>query len=441
MTVRELISVNRKNKTKVKRLMEVKRYYLSMYRCYMLKMYDMNYISDPTRFNKAQIIQNIVELGISDLFNYSGKVELNSAHVLFALYKNKNDDEKSEFLKVLYNILKYQEFSKTVDNIYEEFNFREKDSNVIKSTMTIKGAMVVQRSGISFNEAVARCISTFEEETKYVTIDNELWDLAMAELKIPKEDWYKDGVFDKGLTHKEEVECIEGILNGYFRISGGKYTETLHNWLLSHRWNINSMFRADMQGLFDYLFKSEINSIEDILNIKLSDFDGTDKKVLVIQKDKIYYNVKREFIKMPFGVFTVVCDVDKDEYLLPDGNSVYGYTGEVYTENRLIEDGINYVGCPIILYESASKASVFYDLEQTDIKSSSWFDSDDEITVVFDKNAKLPFKSMYNVDTLGKSMEDGYVNSLRSADTLISDIPVSSFDEFEKTRKDIFKSL
>ena len=243
MYISDVLSSNRKGKTKLKRLMEVKRYFLSMYRCYMLQMYDMNYIDDPTRFDKSQIIQNIVEMGINDLFNYSGKIELTSNHTLFAMYKNKDNDDKYKFLKTLHNILKYQEYSKKVDNLYEEFSFREKDSNVIKTTMYPKGAMIVQRSGIIFDKATARCISSFEDSTEFCTIRDGLWELAMKELGIPKEDWFVDGVLDSHLLHNEEVECIEGILNGYFVVSNGKYTDNLKSWLLSHRWNSDSKYK------------------------------------------------------------------------------------------------------------------------------------------------------------------------------------------------------
>ena len=55
----EVISMNRKAKVKLKRLMEVKKYYLSLYRCYMMMLYDKGYIDDPTVLNKNKLLKLI----------------------------------------------------------------------------------------------------------------------------------------------------------------------------------------------------------------------------------------------------------------------------------------------------------------------------------------------------------------------------------------------
>ena len=440
MYISDVLSSNRKGKTKLKRLREVKRYFLSMYRCYMLQMYDMNYIDDPTRFDKSQIIQNIVEMGINDLFNYSGKIELTSNHTLFAMYKNKDNDDKYKFLKTLHNILKYQEYSKKVDNLYEEFSFREKDSNVIKTTMYPKGAMIVQRSGIIFDKATARCISSFEDSTEFCTIRDGLWELAMKELGIPEEDWFVDGVLDSHLLHNEEVECIEGILNGYFVVSNGKYTDKLKSWLLSHRWNSDSKYKAYTQGLYDYLFGSQVNSVEDLINKKLTEVEGIEgSKVLAIQKDIIYYNIPREYFEMPFGVFALVCDTSADEYLLPDGNIVNGYSGELYTLNRLVEDEINYVGCPIMMNTDVNSTCMLYDLEQTDVRGISWFNNDTDVSISFgDVDVK---ENIFKEGTLEYDMYNGYVNSLTSSEGLINKLKVSKFEDLETAKKAVYKYI
>lgn len=81
------------NKTKVhlklERWVELKQYYMSMFRFYMLKLYDQGYISDPTRFNEEEIKQNLVELGIYDFRNKNGKVLIDSLHADFARCKYK----------------------------------------------------------------------------------------------------------------------------------------------------------------------------------------------------------------------------------------------------------------------------------------------------------------------------------------------------------------
>lgn len=437
--ISDVINSGCKKKVKSKRIMEVKRYFLSMYRCYMLKMYDMDYIDDPTKFDSQAILRNILDMGIEDFFNYSGKLDLNAKHALFALYKNKHDSERKEFLEVLYNILKYREFSQTVDMLYEEFSFQGKTSENIRYAMYLKGAKVIQRSGIDFNEAFARCVSDFDTETKVININEELWDLAMAHLNIPEKERKDDGLLDGSLTHEEEVACIEGILNGYYKVSKGKYIKRFQGWMLGHRWNVNSVHKTDTQGLYDYLYSANVSDIDRIVNDKLNSIEGI--CILAINKNEIYYNVNRTSYKMPFGVFSVVCDRDIDEYLLPDINILNGYTGELYTEDRLISDGINFVGCPIILNSSSDEEKLYFDLEQTDIQSNSWFSSDDDVSIEYDSNARYSKTNPFSKDTVQYKIYEGYVNSLCSVDGLIYEISISNYKDFEKLKKSVFRYI
>lgn len=409
----------------------VKGYFLSMYRCYMVMLYDMNYIDDPSRLNTEQIIKSILDLGIEDLYTYTGRLELTSSHLLFALHKNKNDDEKREFLECLYNAIKYKEYASKVDTLYEEYNGGN-DSSVIPYTMYPRGARIVQDSGIDFDEAFARCISSFDEETHYISINDTIYKLALKELGIPLSEICDEGLFAKGLTYEEEVTSLEGILNGYFVVNG-KYSKVLKDWLLTHRWNIDSKHRADTKGLYDYIFCSYVRDVELALEEAIAQLD--DYKVLAVQIDKIYYNTPRNELVMPIGVFTVVCDDDAYEYLLPDLNNINGYTGEVYSESRLYNDGIDFVGCPISLSTGVGVNDYFYDLEQTSIKSDTWFNSDDTITIVFneDYNANNPFAK----GTLQHSIYEGYIESLRGSKGLIKTVSVKTLNGFEKAKKDV----
>lgn len=435
LSIRDVINSPRRNKVKVKRLMDVKRYYLSMYRCYMLMLYDMNYISDPTRYSEKQIIKNCLELGIDDIFTYSGKVDITSCHIKFAMYKNKEDAERYNFLSKLYNALRYKELAHTVDKLYEEFNYAEKESNVIKITALPKAAMYVQKSGIPFDEATAQCISTFAEETKDDNIREGIWELSLKLLDIPVKH-YENGVFDNKLTHEEEVDCIEGILNGIFKINGGEYSNKIQDWLKYHRWNSESKWKSETLGLYDYIFSSCVPEIEGLLTEKINSIKGN---ILTIYKDTLYYNIERESYEMPYGVFSLVCEADGSETFLPEGDNVHGFTGELYTEKRLLDDGITYVGCPIMMNRSLSKVERFYDLEQTDIPTDSWFEDNKDMSIQFEEvtGNKIPFKE----GTLQYEIYTGYLASQESSDNLIKTIHVSDQDVFEKAKKDVYKYI
>lgn len=428
-------------KIKLKRLMTIKKYYLSMYRANMVRLYSLDYISDPTRFNDKEIKQDIIELGIiADITSYTGVVSLSSETVKFALYKNKGNEEVCQFLSILYQVMRYKELSEKVDIIYEEYNFYGVDSAKVKLQMLQKGAMVVQKSGLVFDEAMARVISPFEKVTKCISFNDSLWEICMECLGIPQSEWNDDGLFDEGLSHDEEVECAEGILNGCFHISGGKYIATLEEWLLAHRWSETAKFQADTKGLYDYIYCVKSHEVEDVFNKRLCDIDGD---ILSIQKDKVYFNVDRSDIELPIGVFTVMCNADLDEELLSTGNALYGYTGEVYTEERLIADEATFVGCPIYVSTGLNKVELVYDVEQTDIPFSSWFTEEGMCIDFSEKDAESLPDNPFSLGTLEYDIYNAYKHSLSDADNLIYALSTLSSTEAElaSAYKKVYKTL
>lgn len=442
VTLQEVIREGNKSpKVKLKRLMTVKKYYLSMYRANMLKLYALCYINDPTRFNKPEIIQNLIDLNvIGDVTTCTGMVELTATHVKFAIYRNKGNSEVHQMLSILYEVLKYKELSEQVDALFSEFDFYGVDSAKVKVQMYQKGAMVVQK-GLKFDEAKARIISPFEEETHSVSVNDKLWGICLRYLGIPEEDYEKDGLFDGNLTHEEEVECAEGILNGCFKVTGGIYTSNLENWLLSHRWSSTAKFTLDTKGLYDYIYCEDCHEVEAVFNQVLNTIQG---KIIAVQGDKIYYNIPRTCIELPYGVFAILCEKDnEDETLLAGGQAVFGYTGEVYTEERLVEDEVTYIGCPILIYSSLTKPDYVYDLEQTDVKSKTWFEenSQDFELVFSDSEADSLPPNPFEEGTLEWELYDGYKEAQRDALFLTRQINVHAENDLQTACKKVYKVL
>lgn len=432
MYIADVIKKERKKRVPLKRICEIKRYYLSLYRCYMISLYDKDYISDPTIFDKKEILKLLMEMGIEDsLTTYMGKIDLSSGHIKYALYRNKDaDDDVKEFLSLLYKAVMFRELSITIDNIFETFVGNASKLSV-RVNMNIKGNMITQGfDNIPFNEAFARCVSKFEEKTKSISIKNEIWYLFLKELGIPKEDALCDGLFDSKLTHKEEVECMEGIFEGIFKVDNGKYTDLLISWLSSHKWdytNINS--RTERKGLYEYVLCTN-NKVTDCINKVLTKYEkkieeGQKIDILAIEKDRIYYNVPRTTLDVPFGVFSIICDEGGKEKISIEGNIVYGYTGELYTYERLISDDITYVGCPIVLKDGIRDV-YYYDIEQTDILSKSWFKVQEDADIVF-SDIYLP-DNPFKQGSLEYDLFEGYKNSLKSADNLITKVNVSNYN-------------
>lgn len=440
MTVNEVAKAmnNSRVKVKSKRLMFLRSYYLSMYRVYMVRLFDDCYISDPTVFDEKEIFRNIAELNLTDMFGNSGGLSLNYAQTRFAYLKS--DGSKRDFLFNLMNALKYREMCFDLDKVYESCGFREAPANRIKLSLFLQGAMVSVKSGVKFNQVTAECMTEFEDDVKTISFNEYIWCLAMHELGVPREEWQNDGVLDGKLSHDSEVECAEGILNGSFKVTGGKYTHLLLNWLKAHPWG-NARMSHDSKGLFDYIFIDrfyEVNSVIDALtNVVLEDKDSS---LLGVYGSNVYYSQKRTKLDVPIGLFQVLNSVEEDEVLLPSGDCVHGLTGEFYSVERLEEDGTGYVGCPMIM-EVGKNVLFVYDREQTDLKFASWYSYNNAVFNFDAEEADNAAKSPYILGTVSDELYKGYVNSLRSADGLIVTLSVSTLSQYEQAKKDVWKFI
>lgn len=427
-----------KVKVKSKRLMFLRGYYLSMYRVYMVRLFDDCYISDPTVFNEKEIFRNIAELNITDMFSYSGSLQLSYNQAKFAYFKA--DGAKKEFLYNLMNALKYREMCFDLDKLYESCGFRESPSNRIKLGLFLQGAMVSVKSGIKFNTVTAECMSDFEDDVKSISFNEYIWCLAMNKLGIPKEEWQQNGLLDGKLTHSAEVECAEGILNGVFKVTGGKYTDRLLDWLKSHPWG-DARMSHESKGLFDYIFIDcfyEVDSVIDAITDVI--IEDKDSNLLGVYGSNIYYSQKRTKLNVPIGLFQVLNSLEEDEQLLPHGLCVYGLTGEFYSVDRLEEDGTGYVGCPICI-EIGKESIIVYDREQTDLKFESWYSYNNAVFSFDEEEADRACKSPYILGSVSDELYKGYVNSLRSADGLITTLNVRTLAQYEQARKDVWKLI
>lgn len=427
-----------KSKVKSKRLVFLRGYYLSMYRTYMIRLFDECYVSDPTVFNQKELFRNIAELGIADMFGNSGSLNLDYRQTRFA-YLKATDPTKKSFLYNLMNAIKYRDMCFYLDKVYEDYGFRDSQTGTIKLNMCLQGAKILSKSGAEFNTVVADCITLFEEEVKTLSFNEYIWCLAMHELGIPKEEWTKDGLLDGKLSHKWEVDCAEGILNGVFKVSGGKYTSNLLSWLKSHPWGDNRM-SLESKGLYDYLFMtrfSEINSVIGTLTDVIA--QDPDSALLGVYGSTVYYKQPRTMFEVPIGIFQIVNEPDDVETVLPEGCCIHGLTGEFYSVERLEEDEIGYAGCPIPLDTSKGRSFV-YDREQTDVVFESWYSFNKNNIRFNDDYGKYP-DSPFALGSVSDDLYRGYVSSLKGNNGLLIVLKVSKLEQFEQSKKEVFKFI
>ena len=374
MRIADYVNANTKKTIKTKNIMNLKKYAIDMYRVYMVDLYNNDFISDPTRLDEKEIYANISDMGISALFSSTGVVMLNTKYIKYAIYRyskvDSADSDRLTFLNILYNVYKYREYWEAIDLFYDENTFRGNSSASVKLGLRFTGARVGSKNCSGVNKAVCDCFCDSGNHAVRKTFGDKIWHLAMQELGVPSEEWYEDGLFDSNLTHNEEVECMEIILNGCTSGSG-KYSGKLEDWLFNHKWKEKGM-SLEKVGLFSYLFNnyySEICSIEG--QIVTHEIEEKGNRVVALAGIEYYVEEPIKEYKIPFGCFAV--DSSYSDEPFPDASRVSGYTGECYSESYLDAEGIQYIGCPFEVYVDSRSYKLVYDIEQCDIKSDTWF--------------------------------------------------------------------
>ena len=409
-----------------------------MYRVYMLQLYDKMYISDPTVLNTKELRKNIYDMCIGGMVDLSCKINLTSKQVKYALCKNSEPDSL-EFLNLLYYALLYREYAADIDKFYEENNFSEKNYERIKFDFVIKGGKSTLRSKVNYkiSEAIVNLFVGFDDDVKYINIDEFLWCLAMDTLGVPQDEWCDDGLIDKHLTHKQEVENIDLLLNGGCT-PDGKYSDRLYKWMKENKWS-EAKLLADTRGLCDYLYSDRASDIIALIEAILDSLQMLKLKPLFVIENRIYYSEKKTTLKIPMGVFAVVCDEEDErgvERQLPRGNALYGYTGELYSERLLKKDFINYVGCPILL-KDGTDPMLYYDIEQTGYNDiSTWFSQN----VMLQDTKRYP-KNKYEEGTLKYELYNAFLDSLNDVNHLIAEVQPCSQKEFDKAVNAVYKYI
>lgn len=428
-------TANKKVFVKTQRLLDLKRYYLSMYRHYMIKLYDDLYIDDPTKLDARQINRNILDMKIKGLQDISGRIQMSTDQVQYAIYKNKHSAKDiQDFLACLYQIVKYRNYSKDIDGVYDTFDFAGTLKQKISLDLKMTGPLVSTLKPFRISKAVLNCLLPLNKTVETTSLNESIWGIAMRELEIPKDDWEQPGLFDKDLTHEEEVKCCKILLEGNVELTG-KYSTLLTDWLKSHKWLERGM-TTTKKGLFDYIFTSyseEIYGYESSIFTKLAE-EGI--RVLAIEGSTIFYETDNTEFKFPVGYFIVESgEEDKQVY---EGNLLNGYTGEVYSVEYLESEGIMYVGCPIELNINLREKQLYYDIEQVDLKCNSWF-KDNNIEWEFDEPEEYSMDK-YPKDSLEHQIYDLYKESQCGYPVGVVSCP-NTLKELEDAKKNIMKII
>lgn len=432
----------------------VKKKYLSMYRAYMVMMYDEGFISDPTCYNEREIRRNVTDLRISGLIRNSGQIYLDSHQAGFALCIQRSlgtEDESVRFLYLLQKVLYYREQCNGIDKFYDT-NSRVKGKCALG--LTTSGPKIFIKKPYPMCEAVLECFFRSEvdigKRVEKATFYDKIFNIALIELGLSgRKD---DGLFIRGLTREEEIQYCDLILDGLVKITGSEGSR-LESWLLEHAWNVNvdDRYKFIKTGLFSYIESQKVdfmfNSQEDIYE-RISESYG-ESNILCMGTDSIYYTVRVDYIDLPVSSFVVFAG-DEDVVSCEDRNALGGYTGEVYPVEYFSPDGENgfFVGCPFEVWKPSSNEKVLVvDMEQTSYYKKdgsgypSWFSYEKEVSITFSESVYQEgiFEEGSLEDTLFRVYGDA------EAGNILGKVKIESFagniQMLEKAKEKVYKGV
>lgn len=374
MKIYEMIKeLNKKVSVKEKRVMEVKKHYLSLYRANMVYLYDEGYISDPTSFNEKEILGNIVDLNIQrDLAGVTGRIGLTEDYIGFALAKNKDDEDKSYFLSKLLGVVKYRNISRNIDKFYDDNGFAYDSNKKISLGIVQSSSRITNKNGFDIDEGILKCFETYGMGNKFISLNETIYKIALETLGI--EDVHKESLFVSGLTREEEIEYSEIILNGLVNLDG-PMSDKLVAWLNNNKWAEGNKFSSQNEGLYNWIVYIKSNRMIEEQSLLMNKIIDDGYKIVCMKSNGFYIVDDESPVLYPVGIFVVCGD---DDRILPDINIIEGYTGEVYSIDYLNENELGYVGCPIELYSEGKSKGLFIDKEQTELSNTdSWFKEND----------------------------------------------------------------
>ena len=442
---------NKVNRLSSDVMFSVKKRYLSLYRAYMMCMYDEGFISDPTCFNEVEIRKNIQDMKITGMVQSSGVVCLSSKQVGFALCKNKSNEDAVVFLRLLEKVLYYRECNHDIDILYDTVFNGPKESNKdgsysVGMSLRASGPFIQPTKPYRVCEGVLACLykdNVQGKRIRYLDFNDKIYDLALRELNIHYTG--SCGLFVKGLSREEEISHLDLILDGLVTLNGKKSKE-LESWLKAHARNVDvdEKYRNIKIGLYSYIlqnYTSEVFSYQKETLKNCIDKVGEDN-ILSMSTTKVYFCEPEERMEFPVSHFVVFAG--EEDLISTDGRNVLeGYTGECYEVSYLEREDAIFTGCPIELY-MGDEVKLVVDLEQTEYYkpkgSMTWF-TYREANLSYDHSLYL--KGKYEEGSFEDELFRAYGDIEKG--TVLSEVRSCKTEDditrFEKAKERVFKDF
>ena len=381
----ELLSLtNNKYTLRPERFYEVKRKYMGLYQAQLLKMWDLGYTMEVSVFKEEDFLASYSDEGINLKFR-NGKVKL-EPWVFYTEWLLSG--RKSEFYYDMDQLLEYREACITIDLIYDNSKMYK-----AKSTKPFQWGISYSYSGMRGTSRATQLGRVGYEllisEDKYI---REVEISSLVSLVIAKELGFS-------------MEAIT-VLDGISLYDLGSYAEDL----LTGGVVLDNDFLTRLLGVGGSVVESISNLLhkhKDVVEEHLSEYDlSRYGDFMGVSNTHLYFSADKDTgyrEKLPFGAFSVDYDSGK---VLSSLNNYYGITGDFVTLSSSLfsEDGLNFVGCPIYLFDENGEKSLYVSVEQVEGLGES--------SLIYDLGLELSFRPSGTYSLREEmSLVDYYVNS------------------------------
>lgn len=404
--------LSKMNKTvKVSDLMDIKRYYLGLYHRYVVEMYDKNYTGDPTFLDMREVYQVIDDLEIVGLMDSMGMLDLSFESIDFVreYYATKKPEEEEiiEYLNLLSKAIYYREISQNLDKLYDSGTTQAGGKKKIDMKCYFDDSCLKFSKPYRFDEGIKSCLLGIGVPVVAESLIPEILKLMEERLGI------EDAEFIAGFDREQTARHLRLILEERVELDG-KDGFSIHN--------INKNLR-EKGFIVDNYYKTFMENETDAIRGLFSSHIEKDKNILYMYGLDIYRksDQKKSKITYPIGFYTFAqydittgvtlahqwyhnhwSGIDDYEGLLPEKNSILGYTGQVYSKDYLEHNQLDYVGCPIKLFNHEGVLEEFIDFEQTELQENKTMFKEYEATLEF--NGYQPKKPSKRYTAWGKKI-------------------------------------
>lgn len=334
----------RSKKVERERIFEVKKRYLTLYRFYLMQLWDSGYLGNPLNFNIVEIRKTLKD--IKGAIDKKGYLNISEESLRYLMIVNKNNEIELEFLKNLYNVIYFKNQVDALDRYYDSLNF-DKVSKNLKLSLKEKGPFLIVRGGFQACESVIEIFTGAGNIIEKEELVEPIYAFLLENVLGIKGE-HLGGYFMKGWSAEEECYCLKYLMSGCVSLTG-----------------------SECERISKYIKKGkEYDSYGYLVRDALSSLDVKDD-CFVMNSDCCFRINNQDRDTLMFSSIAILDD-NYDGVVMDVKNNFYGLNAVVYSLEHIERENIKYTGSPFYMFNNGEKIVVIDEEQVTDLKLYWW---------------------------------------------------------------------